>query len=120
MQLVREPRRVGREQHSLVVDRDDPLAAPDLLLDEVGQQVRAHRARRVGAEALALARDRGRHEVQRVELRVGVRQRGARLAALVDEQVHVGARRVRAHALAPDLHGGTTCSAGSSASEATG
>ena len=96
-----QARRVGRDQHRLVVDRDDAIAHPHLLLHEVGEQVAAHRARRVGAEALALAGDRGRDERQRVELRVGVRERGAALAALVDEQVHAGRVGVGAHALAP-------------------
>ena len=41
------------------------------------------------------------HEAQRVELRVGVRQGGAGLAALVDDEVHVRGARVRAHPLAP-------------------
>ena len=63
----------------------------------------AHRARRVGAEALALARDHRRHEVERVQLGVRVRQRGAGLAPLVDDQLDVGAVGVRAHPLAPDL-----------------
>ena len=66
----------------------------------------------VGGEALALARDRRRDEVERVELRVGVRQRRAALAALVDEHVHVGGVRVRAHPLAPARPSrGATCSA---------
>ena len=105
-------RRVGRHQHRLVVDRDDPVAHPHLLLHEVAEQVAAHRPRRVGAEALALAGDRRRDERQRVELRVRVRERGAALAALVDEQVHAGGVGVGAHALAPardrggDLLGG--------------
>ena len=34
----------GASQHRLVVDGDDALAAADLLLDEVGEQVAAHRA----------------------------------------------------------------------------
>ena len=63
MQLERQARRVRRHQHRLVVDRDDALALAHLLLHEVAEQVAAHRARRVGAEALALARDRGGHEV---------------------------------------------------------
>ena len=81
MQLERHARGVGRHQHGLVVDRDDPLAPADLLLHEVGEQVAAHRAHRVGAEALALAGDRRGDEVERVQLRVGVRERGAGLAA---------------------------------------
>ena len=52
-------------------------AAADLLLHEVLEQVGAHRARGVGAEALALARDDGGDEVQRVELRL---RRGRRRA----------------------------------------
>ena len=32
-ELEREPRRVGRHQHRVVVDRDDPVAHPHLLLD---------------------------------------------------------------------------------------
>ena len=79
-QLERQLGRPRREQHRLVVDRDDALAQPDLLLHVVAEQVAAHRAHRVGAEALALAGDRGGHEVQRVELRVRVRQRRAGLA----------------------------------------
>ena len=54
------------------------VAPADLLLHEVAEQVAAHRAGRVGGEVLALAGDRGRHEAQRVELRVRVRERGAR------------------------------------------
>ena len=65
-ELERDARGVGRHQHGLVVDRDDPLAPADLLLHEVGEQVAAHRPHRVGAEALALAGDGGGHEVQRV------------------------------------------------------
>ena len=102
-QLEGHARGVGREQHRLVVDRDDPLAAADLLGDEILQQVVAHRARRVRPRALALARDVRGHEVQRVELRVRVRQRRAGLAALVDDQLHARARGVRAHPLAPGL-----------------
>ena len=104
-EVERHARGVGRHQHGLVVDRDDPLAPADLLLHEVGEQVAAHRAHGVGAEALALAGDRGGHEVQRVQLRVGVRERGAGLAALVDDQVPAGGVGVRAHALAPGLDG---------------
>ena len=105
-ELVGQPRRVRGHQHRLVVDRHDPLAPADLLLHEVAEQVAAHRAHGVGAEALALAGDRGGDEVQRVELRVGVRERGAALAALVDEQVHAGGAGagVDAHPLAPALH----------------
>ena len=105
-QLERQPRGVGRQQHRVVVDRDDAVAHPHLLLQQVGEQVAAHRARRVGGEALALARDAGGDERQRVELRVGVRERGAALAALVDQQVHEGGVGVRAHARAPGLDGG--------------
>ncbi len=100
-ELVRDARRVRRHRHRLVVDRDDAVAPADLLLHEVAEQVAAHRARRVGGEALALAGDRGGHEAQRVELGVGVRERGAGLAALVDDQVPARAvRRARACARA--------------------
>ena len=71
-------RRVRARQHGLVVDRDDAVAAADLLLDEVLEQVAAHRAHGMGAEALALARDARRHEAQREELRMGMRLRRAR------------------------------------------
>ena len=71
--------------------------------DEVLEQVGAHRAHRVRAEALALAGDGGRHEVQRVELAACAA--GAGLAALVDAEVHVRRAVVRAHPLAPDLDG---------------
>ncbi len=64
----------------------------------------AHGARRVRPRALALARHVRGDEVQRVQLRVGVRQRRPRLAALVDDQLHVRAPRVRAHPLAPHPH----------------
>ena len=81
------------------------VAQLDLLLDEVLQEVPAHRALGVGAEALALAGHDGGDEVQRVDLRVRVRQRGAGLAALVDDDVHVGRAvlGVRAHPLAPHV-----------------
>ena len=103
-QLERQPRGVGRDQHRLVVDRHDALAPAHLLLHEVAEQVAAHRARGVGAEALALARDGRRDEVQRVELGMGVRQRRAAEVPLVDEHVHAGRAGVRAHARAPGLH----------------
>ncbi len=103
-QLVGDPPTVGRDQHRVLVDRDDPLALADLLLDEVGEQVAAHRLGRVGAEPLALAGDRRRDEVERVQLGVGVRQRCPRLASLVDDQVQAGRVGVRAHPLAPHLH----------------
>jgi hypothetical protein len=57
----------------------------------------------VRAEALALAGHAGGDEVERVELRVGVGERGAGLAPLVDDEVEVGRAVVRAHALAPGL-----------------
>ena len=67
----------------------------------------------VGAEALALAGELGGDEVERVELGVGVRQRGAGLAALVDDHVHVGGvrrgracRARQASTAAADLLGG--------------
>ncbi len=111
----------GGDQHRVVVDRDDPLAPADLLLDQVGEQVAAHRPRRVGAEALALAGDRRGHEVERVQLRVGVRQRRAGLAALVDDQVDVGAPRgARASARATRRRRAATWSTVSSDSETTG
>ena len=104
-ELEGQPRAVGGHEDGVVVDGDDAVAQLDLLLDEVLQQVAAHRALRVGAEALALAGHDGGDEVQRVDLRVRVRQRRAGLAALVDDDVHV--RRavlgVRAHPLAPDV-----------------
>ena len=106
-ELVGKARAVGDHQDRLVVDRDDPLVELDLLLDEVLEQVAAHRPLRVRAEALALARDGGGDEVERVDLRVGVGQRGAGLAALVDDHVDVGGvLGVRAHAVAPDADGG--------------
>ena len=79
-ELERQPRRVGREQHRVAVDGDEPLAPAHLLLHEVGEQVAAHRPRGVGAEALPLARDARGHEVEGVQLRVRVRQRRAALA----------------------------------------
>ena len=49
-----------RQQHRVVVDRDHPLAAAHLLLQQVAQQAAAHRAGVVRREALALARDQRR------------------------------------------------------------
>ncbi len=95
---------VGRHQHGLIVDGDDPLTPADLLLDQIGQQVAAHGAGRICAEPLALARDRRGHEVERIQLGVGVGQRRARLAPLIDDQVHIGRLPVGPHALAPHLH----------------
>ena len=103
-ELEREPRRVRRHQDRLAVDRDDPLAPPDLLLHEVAEEVAAHRPRRVRAEALALARHGGGDEVERIELRVRVRERGAAEVALVDDHVDVGRVGVCAHPLAPRRH----------------
>ncbi len=99
-QLEGQARGVGREQHRLVVDRHDALAAADLLGDHVLEQRVAHRARRVRAGALALAGDLGGDEVERVQLRVRVRQRGAALAPLVDDQLHVGRSPCRGRACA--------------------
>ena len=105
-ELERAARGVRRDQHRLVVDGDEPLAPPDLLLHQVAEQVAAHGPHGVGAEALALARDRRGDEVQRVELRVGVRERRAALVALVDDQVHARGARVGAHPLPPCAHRG--------------
>ena len=99
-ELEGQPRAVGGHEHRLVVDRDDALAELDLLLHEVLQEVPAHRPLGVRAEALALAGDGGGDEVQRVDLRVGVGQRGAGLAALVDDDVDVGGASRRARACA--------------------
>ena len=95
------------DRHRLVVDGHDPLAPAHLLLDQVLRAgcgpacARAYAVKRSRSRATA----RG-HEGQRVELRVRVRQRRAGLAALVDDQVHVGRAGVRAHALAPHAHRG--------------
>ena len=90
--------------HALGVDRHQPLAALDLLLHHVAEQVAALGAVAIGGEPLALARDGGGHERQRVELGVGVRQRGPGRLALVHDHVHVARLRVRADPLAPDAH----------------
>jgi hypothetical protein len=105
-QLERRDRGVGRHQHRLVVDRHDPLAPPHLLLDEVGEQVAAHRAHGVRGEPLALAGDQRRYKAERVQLRVRVRKRRPGSAALVHEQVPARRRGVRAQPLAPDLQRG--------------
>ena len=104
LHVERHARAEGTERHRLGVDRHDALAPAHLLLHHVLEQVAALGAVGVGGEALALARHRGGHEGQRVELRVRVRQRGARLPALVHDHVHVRRARVLAHALAPDRH----------------
>ena len=92
-QLEGRARRPGADQRRLVVDRHQPLPAPHLLDQDVAEQPAARRPFAVGAGPLALAGDRRRHEGQRVELGVGVLERGAGAAALVDDQLHVGARR---------------------------
>src|SRR5690348_18024621 len=51
-QLIRDPGAVRRHQHAVLVDRDDPLAFTHLLLDEITQEIAAHRPRRVGVEPL--------------------------------------------------------------------
>ena len=61
------------QRHGLVVDGHDPLAAADLLLEQVLEQVATLSAVRVSGEALALAGHRGGHEGQGVQLRMGVR-----------------------------------------------
>src|SRR5581483_10681421 len=69
------------------------------------EQMAPHRSLVIGGGALALARDLGRDEAQRVELGMGVLERGPRVRALVDDQVDVGGiRGVGAHALAPRGH----------------
>ena len=78
LQLVGPAGRERRQQHGVVVDRDDALAAAHLFLQQVAQQAAAHGARVVRGEALALARDQRGHEVERVQLRVGVLERCAR------------------------------------------
>ena len=88
------------EHDRVVVYRHQALAAAHLLGGDVGEQVAAHRALVVGGEALALARDRDRDEVQRVELGVGVLQRGAGGLALVDDQLPGSAPALRAAASA--------------------
>ena len=77
--------------------------------DEVLEQVAAHRARRVGAEALALAGHRGGHEVQRVAARRACAERRALAAARRRETcTYARVRRARASARAtarpPRLH----------------
>src|SRR6185437_11452466 len=83
---------------------DDPLPAAYLFGDEILEQTSAHRARCVSSAALALACHLGGHEVECVQLRMGVLERGTRLPPLVDDQLNVGAVRVCLHALAPNLH----------------
>ena len=105
-QLEGQPRGVGRDQDGLLVDRHDALVKADLFGDEVLEQVLAHRPRRVGSGALALAGDLSGHEVERVELCVGVLERGPGLAPLVDDQLDIGAVAVAIHALLPNPHRG--------------
>ena len=105
LEVERHPRRERAERDGLVVDGHDPLAVAHLLLQDVLEQVATLGAVRVGGEALAFARHGRGHERQRVQLRVRVRQRGARVAPLVDDQVRVGGARVGALPLAPDADG---------------
>ena len=66
-QLEGAARRPGADDHRLVVDRHQALAAAHLLGGDVGEQLAAHRALVVGGEALALARDQrpGRSRARR-------------------------------------------------------
>ena len=106
-ELERRARRPRADQQRLVVDRDEPLAAAHLLGGDVAEQVPAHRPLVVGGGSLALAGDRRRGtNAQRVELGVGVLERGAGVGALVDDQVDVGGvLRVGPHPLAPGRDG---------------
>ncbi len=70
----RDPRLVG-EARGPGAEGDEPVRLGDDVLDP---------------ERASLGRDRGRRLVQPDELRMGVRQARACLAALVDERVHVG------------------------------
>ena len=105
LQLVRGTRREWRQQDRIVVDGDDPLPAADLLLEHVAQEAAPHRAGVVRGEALPLARDQGGHEVERVELRVGVLERRARGRPLVHHHVHAGGIGVRPRARPPARDG---------------
>ena len=104
LQLVGHARGERTERHGLRVDRHHPLAAPDLLLEQILEEVAALGAVPVGGEALPLAGDHGRHEREGVQLGVRMGQRGARLGPLVQAQVHVGRVLVRTHALTPHVH----------------
>jgi hypothetical protein len=73
----------------MLVDRDDAIATPHLLLEQVAEQTAAHRAVVVRGEALSLSGDQRRHERQGVELGVRVLQRGAGGQSLVHDQMHV-------------------------------
>ena len=91
----RRSRGPGADQRRLAVDRHEPVAAADLLDEHVLEQVAAHRPLVVGGEALALARHLGRHEREREELRVGVREGRAGKRPLVDAEVDERGRRRR-------------------------
>src|SRR5829696_3314286 len=106
-QLERRARRPGADQQRVVVDRHQPLPAADLLRGDLGEQITAHSVLVVGGEALALARDGGRDEAERIQLGVAVLEGGAGLASLVDDQLHVGGLlRVLAHSRPPAGHRG--------------
>src|SRR6476620_11626984 len=100
-QLERRGGRPGTDQRRLLVDRDQPLLAPNLLDEDVAEQPAPRGPFAVGADPLALAGDRGGNERQRVELRVSVLERGAGTAALVDDQLQVGGLGVSSHPLPP-------------------
>ena len=120
-ELERQPRGVRRHQHRLVVDRDEPLAPPHLLLHEVGQQVAAHRPHRVGAEALALAGDaaRARSRARRAARGCAGSEAPASRRSLTIRCTYAApsCARIRARQASTAA---ATCSAASSASEATG
>ncbi len=103
-QLEGRARGPGADQRRLVVDRDEALLAAHLLDEHVAEQAAAAGAFAVGAGPLALAGHGRRDELERVELGVGVLERGPGAAALVDDQLHVGGVGVGAHPLAPGLH----------------
>ena len=104
LHLERDARPEGAQRHGLGVDLHDTLRAPDLLLEQVLEQVATLGSIPVRGEAFALAGDGGRDEGHRVELRVRVRQRRPGAVALVHAHVDERRFRVRAHALAPRLH----------------
>src|SRR4051794_31908269 len=89
-QLERGARGPGADQRRLLVDCDQAVAAAHLLDEDVAEQPTAGGAFAVGADALALAGDGGRDERERVELGVGVLERGTGATALVDDQLQVG------------------------------
>ena len=91
-----EPLQNGLTHDDVVVGEQDPLAVDELGLDGGAQDAAALEP----AEGPLLLEDLARHERQTEQLTVGVGERGAGLAAVVDDRLRVADVGVRWRAAA--------------------